>query len=188
MLGDSVSLRLAVAPLFDEENPNEKRLMAIVSVSTRTRSTSVKVLSLYNVANWNNASLTSSARTFAIWPSSSPRLSRFVQSTTLKLCGFKFTLVFRKENLMACEAFKAMASSAQDYFVVEVVPCVIKIAMEHLACHGARSLRHAIITSISTSYARSRSIDRCTPVCDERNDRIFALVSIFFLKRDACLL
>ena len=24
-------------------------------------------------------------------------------------CGF-FTLVFRKENLMACEAFKAMAS------------------------------------------------------------------------------
>ena len=41
VLGDSVSLRLSVAPLFYEENPNEKRLMAIVSVSTRTRSTSL---------------------------------------------------------------------------------------------------------------------------------------------------
>ena len=63
---------------------------------------------------------------------------------------------------------------------MEVVPYVIKTAMEHPVCHEARSLCYAIFTCISTSYARSRSIDhRCTPVCDDRNDHKFALVSIF---------
>ena len=66
---------------------------------------------------------------------------------------------------------------------MEVVPCVIKIAMEHLACHSARSLHHAIITSISTSYARLRSINRCTPVCDERSDRIWLLYRFFSEKK-----
>ena len=49
MLGESVSLRLSVAPLFDEENPNEKRLMAIVSFHLYAFYIFVKVLSLYDV-------------------------------------------------------------------------------------------------------------------------------------------
>ena len=70
----------------------------------------------------------------------------------------------------------------QNLPVVEVVPYVIKTAMEHLVCHEARSLRYAIIqaASISTSYARSRSIHaRLFATRLERNDRKFALVSIF---------
>ena len=62
--------------------------------------------------------------------------------------------------------------------------------MEHPVCHEARiRVADAIIyTSISTSYARSESIDhRCTPVCDERNDRKFALVPIFFWKERLAL-
>ena len=129
----------------------------------------VKVLSLYNVASWKNASLTS----FAIWPRRRRHGCR--DSLDRRRSSFvAFTLVFRKENLMAYKAFKAMASLG----LLCCGGCAIrdKTAMEHLVCHEARSPRYAIITSISTSYARSRSIDhRCTPVCDERNNRKFAL-------------
>ena len=61
----------------------------------------VKVLSLYDVASWKNANLMSTSENVChLATSSSPRLSQFARSTTLKFCGL-FTLVFRKENLMA---------------------------------------------------------------------------------------
>ena len=61
----------------------------------------VKVLSLYNVASWKNASLTSTREDVChLATSSSPRLSRFARSTTLKFCGFYTGLSQRKFNGM----------------------------------------------------------------------------------------
>ena len=124
------------------------------------------------------------ARTFAIWPRRRRRRHGCRDSLDRRRSSFvAFTLVFRKENLMACEAFKAMASLR----LLCCGGCAVrkKIAMEHVVCHKARSLRYAIkggsekictnshkksffvaffhhplaiITTISTSYARSRSM------------------------------
>ena len=61
----------------------------------------VKVLSLYDVASWKNASLTSTSEDVNHWPR---RRRQGCRDLLDRRCSsfVAFTLVFRKENLMAC--------------------------------------------------------------------------------------
>ena len=89
----------------------------------------VKVLSLNDVASWKNASLRSTSEDVChLATSSSPRLSRVDRRRSSFVA---FTLVFRKENLMACCGGCAVRDKNRN--------------MEHQVCHEARSLRYAHI-------------------------------------------
>ena len=103
----------------------------------------VKVLSLYNVASWKNASLTSTSEDVChlATSSSSPRL--YIRSIDDAQVLWYTGLSQRKFNGM----------------LREVVPYVIKTAMEHLCivCHEARSLRYV---QTLASRPRKRDCDR----------------------------